>query len=293
MLGRSGSAIPWKDRAGWKVVAALVVSTALWGAPGRAAEGKDAAPRAEGSRETSVADASTGSGAVFRDPTTGMEFVLVRSDCFRMGDTLGDGDSDERPIHDVCLSEYYIGKYEVTQGEWEKVMGYNPAEFRRGDRYPVERVSWTDTQAFLAHLNRQSGKTYRLPTEAEWEYAARSGGASERYAGTSREPELADHAWYAKNASNSTHAVGEKMPNGLGLYDMSGNVWEWCQDFKGNYGSGAQRDPKGPSSGSARILRGGSWNFGPEQARAAIRAWSVPDNRLYNYGFRIVLPARD
>jgi len=132
---------------------------------------------------------------VFKDPLTGMEFVGVKGGCYAMGDTFGDGNSDEKPVHRVCLSDFYVGKYEVTQGQREKVMGNNPSSFKGGDNYPVENVSWYDVQEFISRLNRKTSMKYRLPTEAEWEYAARSGGKQEKWAGTSRESDIDDFAW--------------------------------------------------------------------------------------------------
>lgn len=230
-------------------------------------------------------------GASFTDPGTGMEFVFVKGGCYQMGDTFGGGDGDEKPVHEVCVGDYYIGKYEVTQGEWEKVMGSNPSHFKKGARYPVDQVSWNDAQEFLRKLNTPSGKGYRLPTEAEWEYAARSGGKSERYAGFSDAPELDLHAWYDRNAGSSTHPVGEKKPNGLGLYDMTGNVYEWVQDWKGKYSAASRDNPQGPPSGSYRVLRGGSWNSILRLTRTAARNHHPPDARLYSYGFRVVRSA--
>jgi len=176
----------------------------------------------------------------------------------------------------------------VTQGEWEKVMGSNPSYFRKGPRYPVEQVSWNDAQEFLRKMNSRDGKQYRLPTEAEWEYAARSGGKLEKYAGFSDIAELESYAWYDKNAGGSTHPVGEKKPNGLGLYDMTGNVFEWVHDWKGNYSSSPRDNPQGPASGSYRALRGGSWNYIPRLLRATARNLHPPDSRLSSYGFRVV-----
>ena len=230
-------------------------------------------------------------GGVFTDAGTGMEFVFVKGGCYQMGDTFGGGDRDEKPVHEVCVSDLSIGKFEVTQGEWEKVMGSNPSFFRKGPRYPVEQVSWNDTQEFLRKMNSHPGKRYRLPTEAEWEYAARSGGKPEKYAGFSDAPDLDLYAWYDKNAGGSTHLVGEKRPNGLGLYDMTGNVFEWVQDWKGDYSSSSRDNPKGPMSGTYRVLRGGSWNYILRLLRATSRNHRPPDSRLNSYGFRVAFSA--
>ena len=232
------------------------------------------------------------SGGVIADLDTGMEFVYVKGGCYKMGDTFGGGDRDEKPVHEVCVRDFSIGKFEVTQGEWEKVMGNNPSYFKKGSRYPVEQVSWNDTQDFLRKMNAKSGKQYRLPTEAEWEYAARSGGKLEKYAGFSDIPDLDLYAWYDKNAGSSTHPVGEKKPNGLGLYDMTGNVFEWVQDWKGTYSSSSLDNPQGPLSGTHRVLRGGSWNSILRLLRATARDLHPPDSRLNNYGFRVVFSAQ-
>ncbi|NLA39893.1 MAG: formylglycine-generating enzyme family protein [Smithella sp.] len=234
----------------------------------------------------------TAGGKSFTDPNTGMEMVFVKGGCYRMGDTFGDGWDDEKPVHEVCINDFYIGKYEVTQGQWKAVMGENPSSFKNcGDNCPVETVSWNDIQQFLQRLNSRSGKQYRLPTEAEWEYAARSGGKSEKYAGGN---DVDAVAWYYKNSGSNTHPLGQKRPNGLGLYDMSGNVWEWCSDWYGEkYYSQSPRDnPDGPSSGSYRVLRGGSWGTRPGFVRAAYRVRFNPGVRVYGSGFRMALSAR-
>jgi sulfatase modifying factor 1 len=236
-------------------------------------------------------DSPTG-GAVFTDAKTGMEFVSVKGGCYQMGDTFGIGEIDEKPVHEVCVRDFHIGKFEVTQGEWEKIMGSNPSYFKKGARYPVEQVSWNDAQEFLRKMNFQSGKQYRLPTEAEWEYAARSGGKLEKYAGFSDVPDLDSYAWFGKNAGGSTHPVGEKKPNGLGLHDMTGNVIEWVQDWKGNYSSSSRDNPQGPLSGSYRVLRGGSWKTLPWFLRATTRDLHPPDSKLDSYGFRVGFSAQ-
>jgi formylglycine-generating enzyme required for sulfatase activity len=235
----------------------------------------------------------TTSGDAFKDPTTGMEMIFVKGGCYRMGDTVGGGEPDEKPVHEVCVNDFYIGKYEVTQRQWQRIMGNNPSRFSNcGDNCPVEQVSWNDTQDFIRKLNSQSGKQYRLPTEAEWEYAARSGGKGEKWAGTSSESSLGDYAWYSANSGGSSHPVGQKQPNGLGLHDMAGNVWEWCQDwYGGSYYSQSPRDnPGGPSSGSDRIYRGGCWRVTARNLRAACRRGDYPGARDSFLGFRLALP---
>ena len=228
-------------------------------------------------------------GKQFKDPVTGMEFVFVKGGCFEMGDTFGDGYSYEKPVHDVCVSDFYMGKYEVTQGQWEVIMGDNPSYFKNcGDNCPVENVSWNDVQEFIERLNSKTGKKYRLPTEAEWEYAACSGGKREKYAGTNDNPD--DYAWHDSNSGKKTHPVGQKRPNGLGLYDMTGNVWEWCSDWCGEdyYASSPKDNPQGPSSGSYRVLRGGSWFYSPRVIRASNRGIDFPSFRLIYNGFRLL-----
>ncbi|MGC9975903.1 MAG: formylglycine-generating enzyme family protein [Syntrophales bacterium] len=224
----------------------------------------------------------------FTSPTIGAEFVLIPAGTFTMGDS-----SD---AYKVKISRpFYMQTTEVTQVQWQKVMGSNPSHFTEcGGDCPVEQVSWNDVQDFIGKLNRQEGTDkYRLPTEAEWEYAARSGGKQETYAGTSSESELGNYAWYDANSGGKTHPVGQKSPNGLGLYDMSGNVWEWVLDWYGGYQSRTfssflrVTDPKGPSSGSQRVLRGGSWYNGASYCRAAFRRYYTPAIRGSNLGFRL------
>ena len=194
--------------------------------------------------------------------------VYVSGGTFTMGATSeqgGDAWDDEKPAHSVTLSGYYIGKYEVTQKLWKAVMGSNLSNFK-GDNLPVENVSWNDVQEFLRKLNAMTGKNYRLPTEAEWEYAARGGKNSSgyKYSGSNS---IGNVAWFDGNSGSRTHAVGTKSPNELGIYDMSGNVWEWCQDWYGSYSSSSQRNPHGSNSGSDRVDRGGSWGSDTRNCR--------------------------
>lgn len=233
----------------------------------------------------------TAGGQAFTDAATGMEFVFIKGGCYEMGDTFGDGEGDEKPVHEVCVNDFYLGKYEVKQGQWQAVMGNNPSNFKDcGASCPVEQISWNDTQDFIGRLNGKTGKNYRLPTEAEWEYAARSGGKREKYAGGD---DLDRVAWYSSNSGSKTHPVGTKAPNGLGLYDMSGNVWEWCQDWYGEkfYGESPRDNSRGPSSGQYRVRRGGAWNSKPQNVRAADRGWSGPAYRLDVDGFRLSMSA--
>ena len=220
----------------------------------------------------------------------GFDMVYVKGGTFTMGATAEQGSdaySDEKPTHSVTVSDFYIGKYEVTQAQWRAVMGKNPSYFS-GDNNPVEYVSWKDIQKFLKKLNAKTGKKFRLPTEAEWEYAARGGNQSKgyKYSGSNN---ISDVAWYTDNSSSKTHPVGQKTPNELGIYDMTGNVWEWCQDWKGSYSSSSQTNPTGPSSGSRRVLRGGSWSNNARNCRVSIRLSDSPDYRSSYFGFRLVM----
>ncbi len=227
----------------------------------------------------------------FIDPATGMEFVKVSGGCYQMGDTFGDGELDERPVHKVCVGDFDLGKFEVTQKQWRDVMGENPSEFSQcGGDCPVENVSWDDAQDFIAAINRKYGVRYRLPTEAEWEYAARSGGRRDRYSGTSKEAAVEDYAWVASNSEGHTHPVGAKKPNGLGLYDMSGNVWEWTGDCydDGYYQHSPVDNPAGPPTCLRRVFRGGSWFRYPADVRASLRSNYAPDVRRSSFGLRML-----
>ena len=202
----------------------------------------------------------------------------------------GDGFDWEKPVHEVCVDDFYIGKYEVTQRQWTAVMGNNPSIFKScGDNCPVENVSWDDVQDFINKLNDITGGKYRLPTEAEWEYAARSGGKSEKFAGTSDPADLEDYAWFEDNSGRKTHPVGKKKPNGLGIYDMSGNVWEWVKDrfYDKYYEVSPHRNARGPESGSGRVERGGGWGSDARHVRAAYRGNDTSDVKGSGLGFRL------
>ena len=218
--------------------------------------------------------------------------VLVEGGTFTMGATSEQGSDAydrEKPTHQVTLSTYYIGKYEVTQAEWQAVMGTNLSEFK-GDNLPVENVNWFDCQEFIRKLNELTGKQFRLPTEAEWEYAARGGNKSNRtkYAGGS---DIDNVAWYDDISGRKTHPVGQKRANELGLYDMSGNVFEWCQDWFGDYSSASQTNPQGPATGNFRVLRGGSWCNDAWRCRLSYRGNVAPDGRASGRGLRLALPS--
>lgn len=220
--------------------------------------------------------------------------VFVKGGCFDMGDMFGDGGIDEKPVHQVCLDDFYMGEFVVTQEEWEKVMGNNPSKFKKGGNYPVENVSWDDAQEFTRRFSRMTGLKWRLPTEAEWEYAARSGGRKLKFAGTSDERNLDDYAWYEGNSDDRTHPVGAKKPNKLGLYDMSGNVWEWVQDRydRDYYRQSAHKNPKGDPFGLNRILKGGSALTGVGFLRSSYRDYVAPDTRGACFGLRLSLSAK-
>ncbi len=210
-----------------------------------------------------------------------IEMVAIKGGTFQMGS------SDDGPIHAVTLSDFTIGKTEVTQAQWVAVMGSNPSSFK-GDNLPVEQVSWDDVQVFLGKLNAKTGKTYRLPTEAEWEYAA-GGGVGQKWAGTNDENSLGEYAWYMANYNRTTHAVGTKQPNQFGLYDMSGNVKEWCSDWYSSYSSSPQNNPKGASSGVMRVLRGGCWDDIAGHCSVSSRYTDGPGHGYLRQGFRLVL----
>lgn len=240
-----------------------------------------------------VANTTVADGQSRKTFTVGnVSFTMIRVDggTFQMGATSEQGSDawdDEKPAHQVTLSPYYIGETEVTQELWQAVMGSNPSNFK-GMQLPVEKVSWNDCQEFVRKLNQQTGQNFRLPTEAEWEYAARGGNKSRsyKYSGSNS---LGDVAWYDTNSGSKTHEVKTKLANELGLYDMSGNVWEWVQDWKGDYSSSAQTNPKGPSSGSNRVSRGGSWGNIAGYCRVSIRDYDSPGNRHSFLGLRLAL----
>ncbi len=215
------------------------------------------------------------------------EMVPVEGGTFDMGATPEqvDPNDDEQPVHQVTLSSYMIGKSEVTQALWEAVMESNPSEFR-GANLPVEQVSWEDCQEFIKKLNAITGENFRLPTEAEWEFAARGGNKSlhTQYSGSDNLDEV---AWYLENSGQKTHAVGTKAPNELGIHDMSGNVWEWCQDMHDEYSSESVTNPIGQESRPFRVYRGGCWCFSATLCRVAIRGLEFPNHNVNYLGFRL------
>ena len=223
----------------------------------------------------------------------GVSFKMITVDggTFTMGATAEQGSdayNTEKPAHQVTLSSYNIGETEVTQALWKAVMGSNPSSVTGDLQRPVEQVSWHDCQTFISKLNQMTGKNFRLPTEAEWEYAARGGKKSQgyKYAGSNN---IDDVAWYTSNSNNRHHPVATKAPNELGLYDMSGNVWEWCQDWYGSYTSDAQTNPTGPASGSDRVYRGGCWYNDAGRCRVSNRGSGTPSFTYGLIGLRLAL----
>ncbi|MBI5192952.1 MAG: formylglycine-generating enzyme family protein [Nitrospirae bacterium] len=240
------------------------------------------------------------SSVSFADPAPsnipGMDgMVIVKAGCFDMGDVIGDGDPDEKPVHKVCLDDFYIGKYEVTQKQWKAVMGNYPSSHAYCEDCPVENVSYLDVQEFIRKLNRMTEGKYRLPTEAEWEYAARSAGKKEDWAGLNNEKGLDAYAWFKNNAGIKTHPVGQKKPNGLGLYDISGNVQEWVNDFHESefYSTRpkktAEKNPAGPEWSQYRVVRGGSMLNSSWGIRNAVRYRFTADDRGREFGFRLAV----
>lgn len=215
-----------------------------------------------------------------------LQMVEILTGSFCMGSS--NGETNENPVHRVTITHgFFMGKYEVTQAQWQAVMGANPSSFKGDDNLPVEQVSWDDAQEFINKLNEMNdGYKYRLPTEAEWEYACRAGTSGDYYA---QDPD--DIAWYLDNSGKKTHRVGTKQANAFGLYDMSGNVWEWCRDWYVDTYNGAPTDGSARLSGGeqkSRVLRGGSWLYAAALLRSALRNWGTPDFRYDNVGFRVV-----
>jgi formylglycine-generating enzyme required for sulfatase activity len=218
-----------------------------------------------------------------------LETVNLPGGEFTMG---GEKYNWEKPLHRVRVSPFAIGKYPVTQAQWKAVMGKNPSSFK-GDDLPVENVSWEDANEFIKRLNQKTGLQFRLPTEAEWEYAARAGSTTE-YCFGDDEKQLGDYAWFSQNSGSTTHPVGRKKPNDFGLFDMHGNVWEWCSDwFSDSYyeeckKQGTVVDPSGPRAGSGRVIRGGGWTYDAVYCRSANRNGDAPGIRIGVLGFRLV-----
>ena len=241
---------------------------------------------------SSSSSMASGSNAISIPVKDGIsiDMVKVEAGTFMMGATseMKDPYSDEKPVHQVTLTnDYYMGKYEVTQALWQAVMGNNPSHFK-GENLPVETVNWNECQEFISKLNSMTGRKFRLPTEAEWEYAARGGKKSRsyQYSGSSN---ISDVAWYDGNSGSKTHPVGTKQANELGIYDMSGNVYEWCSDWYGSYSSSSQTNPMGSDSGAKRVRRGGSWCYIARICRSSYRYGDAPDCRGLYLGLRLAL----
>ena len=273
--------------AGGLLAAVAVVLCILWGISSsekRELAEKERIEREEAERKRRETGYSNGILKV-----NGIEYpmVYVSGGSFMMGSNDSEAYPSEKPVHRVTLSSYRIGKYEVTQELWEAVMGSNPSYFK-GSRRPVESVSWDDCQTFIRKLNSLTGQTFKLPTEAQWEFAARGGNSSNgyKYSGSNY---IDSVAWHDDNSGNSTHNVGTKSPNELGIYDMLGNVCEWCSDWYGSYGSGSVTNPSGPSSGSNRVFRGGSWFYYAWDCRVSNRSDSSPDFSYTYLGLRLCL----
>jgi len=287
-------------------------------------------------------------GDAFKDPATGMEMIFVKGGCYPMGDTFGDGEGDEKPVHEACVDDFYMGKHETTVEQFRRFVdatGYrtdaeknaggvsgcwaldlndkekawnwrswanwrNPNKYQDNrDDHPVACISWSDAAAYAQWASTKSGKRYRLPTEAEWEYAARGGTQDRNYWGNDKDnactfANVADltklpngSQWNDKHECSDGFAfaspVGRFRANSFDLHDMMGNVWEWCQDWYGDkyYSASGRNNPGGPDSGQYHVLRGGSWDIKPWNVRAASRDGFIPTNRNGYYGFRLVLPA--
>ena len=234
-------------------------------------------------------NSDSGSSRTYTVNGVSFTMIAVKGGTFRMGATAEHADyayDREYPVHNVTLSDFYIGETEVTQELWDAVMGSNPSYFTGNMQYPVEYVSWNECQEFISKLNALTGENFKLPTEAQWEYAARGGNKASGYL-YSGSNNIGDVAWYNNNSNDKTHAVKTKAPNELGIYDMSGNVWEWCSDWSGSYSSSLVTDPVGPSSGSDRVLRGGNWYGHAFHCRVTNRPESNPDYRDLSFGLRL------
>jgi formylglycine-generating enzyme required for sulfatase activity len=231
-------------------------------------------------KESKVAQAEKKEAEVSRNLAG--EMVFVKGGCFTMGcgNWTDNCEDEEKPVHKVCVDDFYIDKTEVTQKAYMDVVRNNPSILKGCDDCPVERVTWNDAQSYCEKVGS------RLPTEAEWEYAARSGGKREKYAGATENPDA--YAWYSRNSGGKSHPVGQKEPNGLGLYDMGGNVYEWVSDWsdKNYYRSSPMNNPKGPSGGMSRVMRGGSWGSEKKGIRSSARGWYVPAGWYRGLGFR-------
>ena len=222
-----------------------------------------------------------------------LKMLPVEGGTYMMGHGKNDGTryhcESAEPAHRVTVSDFYLGQFEVTQKLWNAVMDANPSKWQDNDSLPVESVSWNDVQVFVARLSQVTGYRFRLPTEAEWEYAARGGKKSKGYAYPGTTLGLADYAWLGSNSGNRTHPVGRKLPNELGFYDMGGNVWEWCSDWAAPYTPDEQHNPQGPTTGENKIARGGCMISPSWGCAVSDRCWYLPDHGYGFYGFRLAL----
>jgi len=222
---------------------------------------------------------------IWIEPFLGMNFVWVPKGCFQMGSFLGK--DNETPPHKVCLDGFWISRTEVSQAQYKKIMGTNSSHFKKGGDYPVDHISWYDAKDFILKLNQKTNLLFNLPTEAQWEYAARSQGKDNLYAGRSKLDQL---AWYDANSNGETHPVATKAPNDLGIYDMSGNVWEWCEDIydKDAYSKHCRNNPLMLSGSHKRVVRGGSWYSVPEYTKVFYRHKEDPEDIRVTTGFRLI-----
>lgn len=222
-----------------------------------------------------------------------LKMLPVEGGTFNMGYGVKDGAryhcESAEPAHKVTVSDFYLGQFEVTQKLWVAVMDDNPSKWQYNDSLPVEQVSWNDVQVFIARLSQMTGYRFRLPTEAEWEYAARGGKKSKGYTYPGTNGDLFNYAWFGANSGNITHPVGQKSPNELGFYDMAGNVWEWCDDWAADYTADEQTNPKGPKNGENKIARGGCMISPTWGCSVSDRCWYLPDHGYGFYGFRLAL----
>ena len=266
-----------------KVVLVVLVALGILGVA-TAAEPKEAGGKAKNPPKEITVDLGGG---------VKLEMVLISAGEFMMGSPDSDKDAFkwEKPQHRVRITKpFYLGKYSVTQEQWQTLMGSNPSHFK-GPKNPVENVNWDDCQQFLGKLNAQVGSgagKFQLPSEAQWEYACRAGSKT-KYCFGDDDSKLGDYAWYDANSDRKTHPVGEKKPNAWGLYDMHGNVWEWCQDWwkDGYYKESPVDDPTGPTGGSIRVARGGGWDDPAGYCRSALRGNLEPGLRNGNLGLRV------
>lgn len=283
-MGRSG---PGSRRAAPLAAAGLALGALL------AACGTDAgAPRREGPPGPGAAARGAGdlpSGGLWIEPVTGAELVRIPGGTFLMGST--GGAEDEHPEHEVRLPAFYIGRFELTRAQWVRVTGEDPSHFEPCPECPVEQVSWRDIEGFLARIRERGGLPLRLPSEAEWEFAAAGGDRRQTWPGTDDPEELPDYAWFKGRFEGRVHPVGRKKPNAFGLHDLAGNVAEWCLDWydAGYYSRAPAESPGGPEAGARRVVRGGSFLASADSLRTSRRAATDPDARRRSIGFRMAM----